>query len=418
MKRLFCLFLILFSGFLATAQTDSLRNKILVDSIMRTIAIDSIEVLPQPKDIRGMLLLDKDIQNELGGAVDNLYNFKYALAEKQFRSLRRRYPNHPLPYFLMGLSQWWKIVPTNIRAKQYDAGFYAYMDTAITKADKMFRVDDKNFEAAFFLAAAYGFKARLHAERSDWRKATVASKNSLEYLQESRVGNDLSPEFIFGEGLYNYYAVWISNNYPLLKPVLLFFPDGDKKLGLQQLITVANNGFYTGTEAKFFLMKIYANEENNSAAALPISRHLAYKYPDNAYFQRFYARLAFLEGNFNEAEKFSKDILDKLGRKMAGYEEISGRYATYFLGYIYQNKHKDLNKAKGFYEQCLTFAKATNEANTGYGLYAQFNLARIAEQENDLKKAKVYYEEIKKTADKKSAPYKEAKEWLKKNRKV
>src|SRR6478609_6260740 len=176
MKRLFCLFLLLFSGFLAQAQTDSLRNQAIVDSIMRTIAIDSIEVLPQPKDIRGMLLLDKDIQNELGGAIANLYNFKYGLAEKQFKSLRRRYPKHPLPYFLMGLSQWWKIVPTNIRAKQYDGAFYAYMDTTIAKAEALYDANDKNFEAAFFLAAAYGFEARLHAERSDWRKATFASK--------------------------------------------------------------------------------------------------------------------------------------------------------------------------------------------------------------------------------------------------
>src|SRR6478735_7618388 len=168
MKRLFCLFLLLFSGFLAQAQTDSLRNQAIVDSIMRTIAIDSIEVLPQSKDIRGMLLLDKDIQNELGGAVDNLYNFKYALAERQFKSLRRRYPNHPMAYFLLGLSQWWKIVPTNIRAKQYDAAFYAYMDTTITHAEEMFDANEQNYEAAFFLAAAYGFKARLHAERSDW----------------------------------------------------------------------------------------------------------------------------------------------------------------------------------------------------------------------------------------------------------
>jgi len=418
MKRLFCLFLLLFSGFLAQAQTDSLRNQAIVDSIMRTIAIDSIEVLPQPKDIRGMLLLDKDIQNELGGAIANLYNFKYGLAEKQFKSLRRRYPKHPLPYFLMGLSQWWKIVPTNIRAKQYDGAFYAYMDTTIAKAEALYDANDKNFEAAFFLAAAYGFEARLHAERSDWRKATFASKNALDYLQKSRVGNDLSPEFIFGEGLYNYYAVWISNNYPLLKPVLLFFPDGDKKLGLQQLITVANNGFYTGIEAKFFLMKIYANEENNAAAALPISRYLAYNYPDNAYFQRFYARLAFLEGNFQEAERISKEILDKLNRNMAGYEEISGRYATYFLGYIFQNKYKDLDKAKGYYAQCITFANATNEAKTGYGLYALLNLAKIAEQQNDLKQAKVYYEQISNIADKKSAPAKEAKEWLKKHKKV
>jgi hypothetical protein len=418
MKRLFCLFFLSFSALAVRAQTDSLRNQMIVDSIMRTIVIDSLEVLPQAKNIAGMLLLDKDIQNELGGAVANLYNFKYGLAERQFRSLRRRYPNHPMPYFLMGLSQWWKIVPTNIRTKQYDESFYAYMDTAITKAEEIFDEDDKNFEAAFFLAASYGFKARLHAERSDWRKATVASKNSLDYLQESRVGNDLSPEFLFGEGLYNYYAVWISNNYPLLKPVLLFFPDGNKQLGLKQLKTAAANGFYTGTESKVFLMKIYANEENNPSLAMPISRYLAYTYPDNAYFQRFYARLAFLDGNFIETEKISNDIIGKLDRKMPGYEEVSGRYATYFLGYIHLNKYRNLTKAKENFDRCLVYSAATGELDSGYALYARLNLARIADQQRDLKTAKQYYEQVKKLADKKSEALKEAKEWLKKNKKV
>lgn len=418
MKRLFCLFFLAFSALAARAQTDSLRNQMIVDSIMRIIQIDSLEVLPQAKNIKGMLLMDKDIQNELGGAIANLYNFKYGLAERQFKSLKRRYPSHPLPYFLMGLSQWWKIVPTNIRAKQYDAAFYAYMDTTISKAEVLFDDNDENYEAAFFLAAAYGFKARLHAERSDWRQATFASKKSLDFLEESRVGNDLSPEFLFGEGLYNYYAVWISKNYPLLRPVLLFFPDGDKPLGLNQLKQAAANGFYTGTESKVFLMKIYANEENNSAAAMPISRYLAYTFPDNAYFQRFYARLVFLDGNFVEAEKISNDILAKLERKMPGYEEVSGRYATYFTGYIQLNKFRNLTRAKELFERCLVFSAATGEPDSGYALYARLNLARIADQQRDLKLAKKYYTEVKKLADGKSEAMKEAKEWLKKNKNV
>ncbi|MDX5346422.1 MAG: tol-pal system protein YbgF, partial [Hymenobacteraceae bacterium] len=272
---------------------------------LRHMFLEPVDIVPQALDIEGMLLLNRDIQLELEGAVDNMYNFKFDLAEQQFRSLRRRYPDHPMPYFLMGLSNWWKIMPTNIQTQKYDEPFFAYMDTAIVKGEELFEKDKNNAEAAFFLAAAYGFKARLHSERSHWRKATVASKNSLDYLEKSKTGNGLSPEFLFGEALFNYYAVWIHENYTLLRPVLAFFPNGNKNLGVQQLKMVAYNAFYTGTEAKLFLMKIYANEENNSGDAAPIARYLANKYPDNAYFQRFYARLAFLDGNFREAERVS-----------------------------------------------------------------------------------------------------------------
>ena len=69
-----------------------------------TVALDSVAVAPQALDTKGWLLLNPDIQTELDGAVHNLYDFQFNKAERQFRSLRRRYPQHPMPYFLLGLS--------------------------------------------------------------------------------------------------------------------------------------------------------------------------------------------------------------------------------------------------------------------------------------------------------------------------
>ena len=384
---------------------------------MPTVEIENIDVLPGAVDTKGWLLMDKDIQLELEGAVHNLYNFKYDKAEKQFRSLRRRYPNHPMPYFLMGLSTWWKIMPTNIQTTQYDKTFFAYMDTTIMKAEKMYEADNNNYEASFFLASGYGFDARLHAERHDWRKATVSSKRSLSFLRKSQEANGLSPEFLFGQALFNYYAVWIPKNYPLLKPVLLFFPKGDSKLGLQQLRTVANNAFYTGTEARVFLMRILKNEENRAEEAMPVARYLATTFPDNGFFQRFHALLAYDQGEFAECERVSLEILDKINRGLPGYEAISGRYASYFLGYLMQNRYRNLEKARDYYQRCIVFAESTGETSGGFYLFANVNLAHIAERNRDMVAARRYYETIQDKADRKSDQYKEAKMWLKKNKK-
>jgi len=416
MRKLFLFFFILVIAFGAQAQTLDPRQQAAIDSVIRNMTLDSVNVTPEAINTDGWLLLDESIKNELTGAVNNLYNFKYERAERQFRSLKRRYPHHPMPYFLMGLSQWWKIVPTNILAKQYDDAFFGYMDTTITYAEQLMRKNPNNYEGAFFLAAAHGFSARLHSERSNWRKATVHSKKALNYMEKASEANGLSAEFLFGQALYNYYTVWISQNYPLLRPVLIFFPNGNKPLGLNQLRRVANQGFYTGTEAKFFLMKILSNEENNPFDAYYLSRDLATRYPDNAYFQRFFARMAFVTGNIREAEQVSLLILDKLNRKLPGYESISGRYATYFLGYIYQNR-KDIAKAKAYFTQCVAFAKQTDEEKSGYAIHSYLNLARISHQEKDIKQAKVYYNIVRDLADDK-ASQKEAKSYLKKYRKV
>jgi hypothetical protein len=410
--RLRFILLLTLLPFLARAQQpDTTRTPI------RNIETENVDVLPNAVDTKGWLLLDRDIQTELEGAVQNLYNCKYERAEKQFRSLRRRYPNHPMPYFLLGLSEWWKIVPTNIKSKQYDKLFFAYMDSSITKAEAMYEADKKNYEACFFLAAAYGFDGRLNAERSNWPRATISAKRALKYLEISKEANGLSPEFLFGQALFNYYAVWIPDNYPLLKPVLLLFPKGDKQVGLQQLRNVADNGFYVGPEAKVFLMRILNNEENNPEAAMPIARSLASTYPDNGYFQRFYALLCFNMGEFRESERVSQDILAKLNQGMPGYEAISGRYATYFLGWLMQNRYKDFAKAKDYYQRCIVFAETTDETKGGFYLHSNYNLARIAEKEKDLGTARRYYAVVEGIADKKSDQYRESKAFLKKYKK-
>ncbi|WP_045687143.1 hypothetical protein [Hymenobacter sp. AT01-02] len=383
----------------------------------RQVQLDNVDIAPNAVDTEGWLLLDKDIQTELEGAVYNLYNFKYDKAERQFRSLRRRYPNHPMPYFLLGLSTWWKIMPTNNQTKQYDKLFFAYMDTAITKGEALYEADNRNYEACFFLAAAYGFDGRLHADRRDWRKATVSAKRALDYLEISKEANGLSPEFLFGQALFNYYAVWIPENYALLKPVLLFFPKGNKDLGLQQLRNVADNGFYVGPEARVFLMKILLNEENKPEAALPIARYMASTYPDNAYCQRFYALVCFNQSEFRECERISRDILDKLNRGMPGYEAISGRYATYFLGWLTQNKYKNIAKAKEYYQRCIVFAESTGEVNGGFYVYANLALARLADQDKDKKAAIRYYTVVRDVSEHDTEQYIEAKAYLKKNKK-
>ena len=56
-----------------------------------------------------MLLLDMNMQIEATQAVNDMYNFKFAQAERQFHRIKQAHPTHPLPYFLLGLSEWWKM---------------------------------------------------------------------------------------------------------------------------------------------------------------------------------------------------------------------------------------------------------------------------------------------------------------------
>ncbi|HNP95967.1 MAG TPA: tol-pal system protein YbgF, partial [Cyclobacteriaceae bacterium] len=225
------------------------------------------------KDTTLILINDLRVQIEATQALNDMYNFKFEKAEQQFRWFKQRYAWHPLPYFLLGLSEWWKIMP-NTKNTDHDERFLAYMDSTIRVAENLHKKSPEyRTEAAFFLSASYGFKGRLYAdeERKSWRKAATAGKTALNYLDESKQKQDLSVELLFGDALYNYFSVWVPENYPMLKPLLIFFKKGDKKLGLDQLTEVSYNAFYTRTEAMVWLMRILNSYENNPTRAFQIA---------------------------------------------------------------------------------------------------------------------------------------------------
>ena len=367
-----------------------------------------------PKDTTIILITDINVQLDCTQALNDLYNFKFDRAEVQFRYLKAKYKWHPLPYFLMGLIEWWKIMP-NTADQTHDAAFMAYMDTTIMVGENLFkRHPEYKTEAAFFLSAAHGFKARLYSdeERKNWRKAATSGKEALNYLEVSKEKENLSIELLFGDALYNYFSVWVPQNYPSLKPIMWFFPKGDKALGLKQLKEVSYNAFYTRTEAMVWLMRILNSYENDQPRAFQISEYLFSQYPDNPYFHRYYARMLYSLGRFAEAETVCKSILQRIDSAQVGYEATSGRYAAFFLGQIYEARRK-YDESKEYYKLCMKFAEDIGATETGYYLYSIIALGEIAERQGNKAEAKKYFKEAKKRAGHKDEAYKDAKRRLK-----
>ena len=373
------------------SKTNNMRLIIAILLLSSSIGYAQVE--------QQMLLSDMQVQIEATEAVNNMYNFKFKKAEQQFRWLKQKYAWHPLPYFLLGLSEWWKIMP-NIGNKQHDDKFLAYMDSTISIAERLYKNnEDRKIESAFFLAAAHGFKGRLYSseERKQWRKSATAGKNALKYLEISKGQHDLSPELLFGDALYNYFSVWVPENYPLLKPILMFFPKGDKKAGLEQLKEVSRFAFYTRTEAQVFLMRILNNYENDQKGALQIGEYLHQTFPDNAYFHRYYARLLYSSGKFSACEKVSKALFTKIDSAAIGYEANSGRYAGFFLGQIYESR-KDADQASIYYQKAIDYAEQIEAFESGYYLYSLLYLGKIQWKAGDKPSAKANFKKIKKHA--------------------
>ncbi len=364
----------------------------------------------QPADSAHHLLLNPDVQIEVTEAINSMYNFEFEKSRSHFEYLRKQYPSHPLPYLMLGLNYWWRIVP-NYNNHEWDETFLAYMDSTELFAKKL--EDFNEIEGAFFLAASYAFEGRLYSERGQYRKAALAGKNSLKYLRRCQGHETYSPELLFGDALFNYYAEWIRENYPWLRPLMLLFPKGDKEKGIEQLKEVARNAFYSRTEAQYYLMRILSIEENDVRGGLQVAEYLNRNFPENAYFERFYAQQLYRSGQYFHAERACKRILQKIDSSQVGYEENTGRYAAFFLGHIYELK-RNYPLSKDYYQQSLAYAEKAGATDKGYYFFSLNYLGRIAEREEDPEKAKEYYRKVKKLAGRKHSAYKFAKNRLKK----
>ena len=360
------------------------------------------------------LLLDRGLQYRITKSINSMYNFDFATAERDFAVIMYQYPEHPLPDFLMAIGYWWRI-EINVDNKRYDNIFIQYLDRANAKAEKMLDQNPKNKEAAFFLAAGHGFQGRLYSERKSWTKATFAGKNALKYMEMSRGEQEFNPELLLGDALFNYFSVWIPENYPLLKPVLALFPKGNKKLGLSQLEKVASNAFYTRVESQYFLFRLYGSEEKRPEDALRIVEYLHEKFPNNPYFHRSYARYLYTTGKWTQAMQESLEIMDRMEQKQFGYEATSGRYAAFYLGEYYYRIGNTI-EAKRYYSKTATLGEESESQESGYYLFSLISLGKIATAEKNKALAKTYFNQVKRYAKRKHPAHQEARNFIKKNK--
>jgi hypothetical protein len=360
------------------------------------------------------LLLDKGLQFRVTKSINSMYDFNFPVAERDFAVLAYQYPEHPLPDFLMALGYWWRI-EVDVTNEKYDDIFIEYLDRAIGKAEVIYDEDETNKEAAFFLAAGYGFQSRLYSERKKWTKAAWGGRNALKYMELSRGEEEFNPELLLGDALFNYFSVWIPDNYPLLKPVMALFPKGNKELGLQQLEQVASNAFYTRVEAQYFLFRLYASEENKPYEALRISEYLHSKFPNNPYFHRSYARHLYTVGRWTESLNQSLEILDRIDAKQVGYEANSGRYAAFYVA-EYNRRIGDMVEAKKYYLKTVSYGEESESQESGYYLHALVQLGKMETAAGNKALAKQYFKEVKRYAKRKHPAHQEARDFIKKNK--
>ncbi len=326
--------------------------------------------------------------------IKQIYDIKFDKAEVTFRELIADYPDHPAGRFFLAMIDWWKIL-LNPDDESHDDIFFQKLEDVIYQCDQLLDKNPDDVDALFFKGGAIGFRGRLRSLRDSWLKAADDGREALPIVEKASTLDPKNVDVQLGFGIYDYYASVIPDEYPLLKPLMIFFPSGDKEKGLKELKNTAENGKYAKYEARYFLMTLYYDYENNPFVAYDYAKMLNDEFPDNPVFERWRGRIAARKGDYANSAEIFKDVLAKADSGYTGYTTIPAkREATYYVALQYKNTN-DFDSSEYYFNKCIDYSKEIDkDGESGFWINSVLYLGMINDQKGNRDKALDYYNQL------------------------
>lgn len=328
----------------------------------------------------GQILNDAPTQQIILQSLDNIYNYEFVEAVELAKKVKAKYPNHPVNTLLQATQLYWQYLPLGDSPKMKQAYTNALAE-CIKQGEALKGKYD--LEANFFLLAAHSYLAMQDSDEGSFMKALGEAKRAYTYMKRGFELTEKNPEFYFSTGLYNYYVEQYPEDHPIVKPFMIFFQDGDKPRGLQQLDIGFRKAIFTRTESAYYLIYIYLKAENKPDKALNYTSQLYQKYPNNPLYLTRHAEALTLMGRYEDAEPLVQRLVKLSGKIFPVAGEI-------FEGIIQEKQYKNDKQAAALYQHALKMP-ADERFTEDYHAFAYCGIARIAHRAGDKAKAKEYY---------------------------
>lgn len=308
--------------------------------------------------------------------IEYVYNLEFENAEKEFTELIRSQPKQPAGHFFHAMVTWWRIL-IDIDNEQYDEQFYDALDHVVDLCDDMLDKNENDVNALFFKGGAIGFKGRLKAHRSSWLDAANAGRKALPIVQAASELDPNNNDILLGSGIYNYYAEVIPNEYPFVKPLLLFVPKGDRAKGIQQIRRAAEKGKYANIESSYFLMQLYYQFEKDYPKALELATNLHERFPNNMLFHKYLGRCYVVTSNWAMVQQVWSEVAGRCAKMQRGYTPSVEREAEYYLG-MYDLTMNNYDSALKHFYRCDDLSRKLDEDGaSGFMVQANIKIGNI-----------------------------------------
>jgi tetratricopeptide (TPR) repeat protein len=352
--------------------------------------------------LKAQVFPDSMFQKSALRGMDYLYNMDFYRAQTVFDKMKQEYPNEAAPYFLSALNTWWKISISR-DFKGYDKVFLAEIDSALVRLSHLEKKKAHAMEHAFFAFNILAFKSRYYAMREEWMTAANLARKALPWMLEGRKYLDQTTEFNFAVGLYDYFAVYYPEKHPVTRPLMVFFPSGNKANGIRLLEKACTEVNSSRNEARFFLMRIYTDDEPDYSKALEMAKFLSRNYPNNTVYRSYMGKLYYLNGELSSAravftgmEKMHQQVLDKEKKRI---DQIHSLYTSqvmfepwYYLGRTWQDQQNPAY-ALVYFRKAEGLLNLIHEKDPVVVADLLFRIGQCLETTSGKEKAMPYYQE-------------------------
>ncbi|MCA0389989.1 MAG: hypothetical protein LCH52_15985 [Bacteroidetes bacterium] len=342
--------------------------------------------------------------------IKDVYSFNFTAAETKFRSLLRENPKSPAGLFYLSMIDWWKIL-VDLEDESKDDLFYKKLDDIIFVCEEILDKDPDNIEALFFKAGAIGYRGRLRALRESWLKAADDGREALPIVNKVLKLQPKNADVLLGTGIYSYYISVIPDEYPAVKPLLIFFPSGDKQQGIKDLQRVAERGRYAKYEAQYFLMTLYQEFERDAPSSEKYAKMLTDQFPENPVFLKWRGRAAVMRGDYPLIQEIYTKLYAGCKEGKFGYTTKLRRETTYYLGFYYK-AISQWDSSKIYFKESVELSrKIEKKEASGYFVNALLYEGMMHDKMGEREEAIKCYNEILKLNEY-NGSHKQAKQYL------
>lgn len=332
--------------------------------------------------------------NLLDKGINYLYRIKFDSAQVQFEEFTNQNPNAPEGYFFQAMLEWWKI-NLDKNNESNDENFYNKVNKVLEICDNVLDNNDNDFKATFYKGGALGYRGLLKSIRESWLKAAEDGREALNLLDKAAEIQPNNKDALLGIGIYNFFAEYVPDKYPMAKPLMILFPKGDKVKGLMQIKEVAMNSRFAKIEANYILAYLYINYEKNYSEAETYSRKLFTEFTENAIFEKYLYTSYVGLGRFDEAIDGWKKVLEKGANKQTGYEnKYILREANYYISVCLFNL-KRVTEAEVYLKECESINSEIDKNNeSSFTANTFLILGTYFDATGDHGKAVNYYDKV------------------------